>query len=237
MTEENEIILINQIFNSVLSGGATFPTFIQESETAWNNATSPKSTTFDVQTGDVLVAFSVLENGSSGGEITISSSPVLTWTQQEEYGQGAASTTYVSVWTAVAGSNTSVEVSFSCNNGFNFGGNVLTFRGSSGIGAAEQNNNAEGSGAPTVDITTTQANSIIVMANGDWNALDGSSGTYDESEAGAFTELTQDNSGAGSTYVMYGGYYSVGAVGTYTIGITSPNTQRYGIVAVEVKGT
>ena len=113
-----------------------------------------------------------------------------------------------------------------------FGLNVLTFRSSDGVGASSKDNVA--SGAPTLNLTTTQANSAIVVANGDWSATDGASRTW-RTNAGALTEKTYDFQSA--QFTVYGGYHAdAGAIATYAVGLSAPGAQKYSIAAVEVKG-
>src|ERR1043166_3044012 len=160
------------------------PTFIQEAETVWNTSTSPKTTaSFNVQTGDLLVALLVgADSGGGTGGFSISGGS-LSWTTQQEI--GVASYCSCTVWTTVATSTTSVTVTFTRNMAaVLYGGNVLTFRGSDGVGASSKTNVA--SGAPTLNLTTTQANSAIVVVNGDWTATDGASRTW-RTNAGTFT--------------------------------------------------
>jgi len=217
----------------------TPPSFIQEAETAWNNDTSPKTTaSFNVQAGDVLVAHGAIADSLAGQDISVSGGS-LTWSEEQRYDEDSVSRPWIAIWTATVDADKSMSVTFTCaecdTNNTVFGGNALTFRGSSGVGASAQNDNGDGSGAPTVNITTTQANSAVIVANNDWNASDGSSRVW-RTNAGAFTEQTFYVN-IGVDYGVYGGYHAnAGPVGTYAVGLTDPSTQRYGIVAVEVKG-
>ena len=218
--------------------GLTAPTFIQEAETVWNTATTPKTTSnFNVQAGDVLVAYSMIENqGSGGGDISVSGGS-LTWTREEALDGSNANQVWITIWTAVVDTDKTMNVSFTCSGGDclqYFGGNVLTFRGSSGIGATVIADNGSGSGAPEVNITTTQEDSAVVVANADWDAQDGSSRVW-SSGAGAINETTYFRDA--SRYTAYGGYYNSVPVGTHTVGLSAPSNQRYAIVAVEVKGS
>jgi hypothetical protein len=116
--------------------------------------------------------------------------------------------------------------------GIRFGPGVYIFRHSGGVGASNKNN-ASGA-APTVSLTTTKANSSIVMIVSDWNASDGSTRAY-RSGAGTLTE--KDYYYLNNIYTVYTGYHAnSGAVGTYSIGLTTPSAQKYSIVAVEIKG-
>lgn len=214
------------------------PSFIQEAEVAWNTDTTPKTTaSFDVVTGDVLVAWAIIESyGSGAGTPTLGvSGGTLTWTSQ----QLIQATDYCSVqiWTAVVDTDKSMTVALSKSGGAAglwFGGNVLTFRGSDGVGASNKANAATGD--PAVTVTTTQDDSAVVMASGDWNATDGGTRAYNTSGGGTFSETSYFRDA--SHYAVYGGYYAnVGALGGQAIGISDPNGQKWAIVGVEVKGT
>ncbi|MGE0022120.1 MAG: hypothetical protein AB7S70_00625 [Hyphomicrobium sp.] len=223
-------------------GGA--PTFIQATPTAFNSTTTPKTTaSFDVLAGDVLVAYAFKEDDTDGSSpITISDNTggALTWTSRQEIDASNGTYCYVRVWTTVVDSNRSMTVSFARNTQAKFfGGCVQTWRGSSGAGTSAKNMPTTTNGAPTLDLTTTQANSAIAVAVADWNASDGASRTW-RSGAGAITP-----GGAGETtyfrdadhYTLFAGYHAdAGAIGTYAVGLTQPNAQRWSIAAVEVKG-
>ena len=97
------------------------------------------------------------------------------------------------------------------------------------------NGTDDGSGAPTLNLTTTQANSAIVVANVDWTAVDGASRVW-RTNAGMFK--SRPIQFVSPNYTVYGGYHAdAGALGTYAVGLSAPSTQRYVIGAVEVKGS
>jgi len=206
------------------------PQLIQEIETGWNSNTSPKTTTsFNVQAGDVLVAYSANEN-SNGTAVLGISGGALTWALQ----QRVLSSNYseAAVWTATVDADKAMTASFTNNTGGFFGGNVLVFRNSIGVGSSVKANVS--SGVPSVGITTTQDNSAVVVFNSDWNAVDGSSRVW-RTNAGAFTEQTYFRDSA--RYTVYGGYHAnVGSIGTYSVGLSAPSGQKYSIAAVEVRG-
>lgn len=218
-------------------GNAGAPTFIQEAETTWSQQAGQTKTTgsFTVQAGDVLVAYGMGENET----VTLSvSGGSLTWTLQQSIVLTGFATMYV--WTATVDTNKSMTVTVSKMDAVSivsFGVNVLTFRGSDGIGASSKENGTDaGSGTePSLNLTTTQANSAIVVANADWNAGDGTSRTW-RTGAGTLTEQTY--SLVTGAVTVYGGYHAnAGAIGTYAVGLSAPVSQKYSIGAVEVKGS
>jgi hypothetical protein len=216
---------------------AAAPTFVQEAETIWNMTTSPKTTSsFNVNAGDILVAYLISESWDSTNLQTyaISDSVSLTWTQKTTV--QVSNYCWISIWTATVASTGSMTVSFSQTGGATttkFGGNVLTFRGSSGVGTGASTTIA--SAAPSLNYTTTAANSAIVVVSADWNAGDGSTRTW-RANAGTLTEQTYARDSV--AYTVYGGYHAdAGAAGTYAVGLSAPSGQKVSIAAIEVKGT
>ncbi|QQR77587.1 MAG: fibronectin type III domain-containing protein [Candidatus Moraniibacteriota bacterium] len=208
------------------------PTFVSEYETPWNTSTSPKTTsTFNVQSGDILVAYAVNEN--SGSVITTPPTGTLsgTWTLKQTI--AASNATYLRLWTmSVATSQTNVNVVFT-NAGGNFGGDVLHFRNASSVGVTAQANSATGN--PTLTLNGVSENSSIIMVNGDWSAKTGAR-TYNTTQAGSFTETSAYADG--SSYGVEAGYYeNAGTAGNKTIGISAPTGMSWSLAAVEVKGS
>ncbi|MGZ6398912.1 MAG: hypothetical protein ACXWRZ_14630 [Bdellovibrio sp.] len=225
-----KFVVIILIFAASLGHSEVPPLFIQKAETVWNTFASPKaSPSFNVNAGDLLVAAVITDDASI--TVSISDNASLTWTQQKII--NIPSYSWVSIWTAQANSAGAITVTATNTGaGGRFGMNVLTFRGSSGVGASSSSN---GSGAPTLNITTTQANSAIVVLNGDWSAMDGVSRSW-LTNAGSLTELTYSYSAG--FYTAYAGYHAnSGAIGTYAVGLSAPTGQQYAIIALEVKGT
>jgi hypothetical protein len=212
---------------------AAAPSFIQESpDTAWDTTTTPKTTSsFSVQNGDILVAYAACEDSTNCGAITITDNTSTSGNWVNRQTVSAASYTEAYLWTKVVTATESMTVTLTrAPNASIFGGDVLTFRGSDGVGATAQNH-ATGA-APTVDLTTTQANSAIVVVNSDWAAGTGSR-TW-RTNAGTFTEVSYQN--VNGNYTIYGGYHAdAGSVATYAVGLSAP-TQTYSVAAVEVKG-
>ena len=208
------------------------PTFVSEYETPWNTSSSPKTTSnFSVQSGDTLVAYAVNEDGGQALSTPPTGTLQGTWTLQQS--QTAGSYTGLRLWTMQVSSNqTNVNVSFS-NGGNTFGGDVLHFRNTSGIGVTAQANNSTGN--PSLTLTNVQENSTIVMVNGDWSAKTGTR-TYNTTSAGSFTETSYYADG--SSYGVEAGYYAnADTSGNKTIGLTAPTGMKWAIAAVEIKGS
>lgn len=208
--------------------GACGPVFIQEVETVWNATADKTTSSFNVLAGDLLVAYSSSEHGYYAP--TAISGGSLTWTKRQEVHIDITWAT-TTVWTAVVDADKSMTVTFDGPDSSHlFGGNVLIFRNSGGVGASDKAN-VDGA-APSMNLTTTQANSAIVVLSADWNAANGSTRTW-RTNAGSFTEQTYHYESG--RYTVYGGYHAnAGAVGTYAVGLSAPAAQKYSIVALEV---
>lgn len=211
------------------------PTFVSYTATAFSfhpSQGAQATASISVQNGDILVAVS----GTSDSQVSTTSvsGGSLTWTQQQVI--SVASDCFASVWTTTATSSTSFTVTFTpsgTNGSVDFGGAVYVFRNAS-VGASNKANTT-GSGAPSVNLTTTQANSAIVVFNADFTAVDGTTRTW-RSNAGTLTEKTYFRDA--TQYTVYSGYHAdSGSVGTYACGLTVPSTQAYAIIALEVKGS
>jgi hypothetical protein len=200
------------------------PTFIGEYETAWNSSASPKTTpSITVQSGDVLVAYSAHEN-ATGIRILNVSGGGLIWTLQKSLITNAYAET--DIWTATATQNNTFTAQFTGSNGY-FGGNVLVFRNSSGIGASVSATD----NLPAINLTTTKAKSAIVFITSDWTAGNGSGRTWKNNAI----ETSYYRSAA--NYTVYGSYVNdIGAIGDYSIGLNFAALKKYSNIAIEVKG-
>lgn len=226
------------IMSSVSAGTITAPTFISENETVWNTTATPKTTgSIAVNIGDILLAYSVIENDDGSDSITVAGGG-LTWNPVQTV--HVTSFCNITVVAAVATSTTSFAVTFTHNLGnaaYWFGGNVLVFRGSAGIGASQKNNTT---GLPTLSLTTTVNNSAILNVIGDFAAVDGTVRTWNTingitptSGNGLETSYSQDP----VHYALYAAYYtSAGNAGAKSTGLQTPGGQTYSIVSVEIKG-
>jgi hypothetical protein len=204
--------------------------FILEAETAYS-VTTPKTTAaFNVLQGDALVAYGVAADSATTLAIS-NNGTALVWTPKEAV--LAASFCPVYIWThVVSASRAGLTVTLTSVGGNTYGGDLLLFRDSGGIGASSQATSA--SGAPTLNLTTTTANSVIVVVNGDWASVDGAARVY-RTNAGALTETSYVF--ATGSFTVYGGYHAdAGPIGTYAVGLTGPAAQKYAMAAVEVLG-
>jgi hypothetical protein len=208
------------------------PIFVQASDSGWDatgaTATSPS---VSVVLGDIEVALSANEwwtNASDNMTITGGS---LIWTPWESLGTTNDCTVQVS--TAPVDSDKSMTVvSTKADAGTKMGINTLTVRGSDGIGAAES---VQGSGTPSINITTLHDSSAIAVIIADFSAVDGASRVW-LAEGEAVQEVTYFRNSL--NYTVYIAYYpNVGPLGGKAVGLSAPGGQAYSIAAIEIYGT
>lgn len=209
------------------------PNFITHTATAFNTTTTPKTASVAVQAGDVLVAFEITADSANAvGSTPTNDGAALTWTLQQSNVVTSPGNVGQSTWTAIADTTRTIVVTFAASpSTVIWGADVQVWRGAS-VGTSTKV--TSGSGAPTLNITTTQANSAIIVSIGDWAAVVGAP-TW-RTNAGAFTS-TVEQAGDGASYSARGGYHAdAGAVGTYAVGVTAPAGETFSIIALEIKG-
>lgn len=210
------------------------PNFVSEYPTAFNTTASPKIAlnAISIQSGDVLVGVGIAE-GYSVENISINEDGASSFSSVQSGGPVIDSAHYslTQSWVYVAPSNETITVSAS-RSSENFGVNIIRVNQSSGIGSSSINH---GTGLPSVSITTTQANSAILVAVSDYWALTYEKYFSNDGGAGSATRLT----GWPGDAAIYGfeiGYYpDAGAIGEKIVGMTGPN-QQFIIIAIEIKG-
>jgi hypothetical protein len=217
---------------------ATPPTFVASYTSLYDNSTSPKNVSVTTQAGDVVVVIAAAENGTVNFGTLAGNSIGFTQKQLVHIDAGWCD---VAIWTGTdntGGTNWTLSLTRASQS---FGLTCLVFRNSGGIGASNKDNNEPGGGSVT--FTTTQDNSAIVVIDADWHALSGSGRVWQTLNSitptsGNGLERAYFDGSTPGTYTVYGAYYNdAGTAGSKTVGLTSPNTQRYSIAAVEVKGT
>ncbi len=219
------------------------PTYVNQYATAFNTATSPKTAmnAVAINSGDVIVGLVIAESGFVSGPPDVYGTPSFTENGAGSWTQRQISPTVNNDWvsarasTYVASTNENLTATLTSAGATTyFGGNLVLFSGSDGVGAS---NIATGvSGNPSVSLTTTQDNSAIVVMCGDWNATSGTQ-TFTNNFSGTPTALT-DFPGDAAHYGVAVAYFpDAGAAGSKTIGMSAPTGQKWTIIAIEVKGT
>jgi len=220
------------------------PTFVAVVEPSSNwgstaDAATRTTSSFSVLAGDRLIVCAVSENNTNA----LDTPPVggsLTWTADENIGVNDTDCD-TRIWSATVDSDKSMTVAVTCSGGTGtrfWGFIVYQFRGSDGFGAAES---TTGSGAPSLSITTTQANSAVIAINGDFNAVDGTTRTWRTVNSITPTSgngLEKSYFRNSAAYGVYSAYWDdAGTAAAKTVGLSAPGSQRFGICAIEVKGS
>jgi hypothetical protein len=212
----------------------TAPTLVATYNSVWNTTTTPKTLSVTTQAGDRVLVVACNEDGSNTFGTPTGNSLTYTLVQSVT----VADYTEVAIWTATdAAGGTAWTLSESLVGGGQWGFAALVFRSSDGFGASAATNVA--SGAPSLDVTTTQADSAVVAVSGDWNAGSGARTwrTINGVTPTAGNGLEKNYTNAAGSYTTYCALWdNVGAVGAKTTGLSAPTGQKYSIAAIEVKG-
>lgn len=213
------------------------PTFVAEYENSqgWGVTTTPKTVSVTTAVGDVLAILTAGESDFT--TLDLPTGGTGTYVNQENI--DVADRCSIRVDTAVTGISAQTYTLNQANSGSGkWGFTGARFSGSNGIGAAESTNALDA--APSLSITTLQANSALVVIVGDFEANDGASRTWltvngFTPTAGNGQELVYFRDAA--AYTVYVAYYpDAGAAGAKTVGLSAPAGQDYTIAAVEIIG-
>jgi hypothetical protein len=213
---------INQTRASGPSGA-----FVTAYSVAFNTTTTPKTVSVTVAPGDALVIVGETFLGTNT-LATPTGGTGLTYTLKQSI-VAVASQNNLYLWTSniIASGQTftfSVAMAGAANP---WGYTVLRFSNIASIGNSNKGN---GTGsAPSISLTTTGTDSLIVAGDTDWNAS-GATPTY-LTGAGSAAQVFTDIQGGGTLWAWYHG--AAGAAGAKTVGMSSP-TQNWGIAAVEL---
>ena len=214
------------------------PTFVAQYATAFNTTASPKTAmnAVAINSGDVIVVVGESEtaNAATGwaptytenGSASFANSTVVSPTNHAPISAVTYSATANETLTITAVQGTSASLYF--------GANAVRFSGSSGIGNIASNT---GTGLPSVSITTTQDNSAIVVIATDWDSIIGTQTFTSNGGAGSPTSLTGYPPNAANSSAAIAYYADAGTAGSKTVGMSSPSSQVWVIVAIEVKGS
>jgi len=212
------------------------PTLAASYTSAWNSATTPKTLSVTTQAGDRVVMMACNEDGSNtfgtptGNGLTYSSLQSFTTADYAE----------VQAWGATdAAGGTAWTLSLGLTGGGYFGLAAWVFRDSDGFGASAVGSSA--SGAPSLALTTTAADSAICGIVGDWNAADGTTRTWRTINGITPTvgnSLERNYFRDAAHYATYAALWDdAGAAGANTTGLSAPSGQKWSAIAVEVLGT
>lgn len=214
------------------------PTFIASYSSTYVNNSRPKTVSITTQAGDYVVVCAASENGVDG-YFTTPTGNSISFTRKEAIDLGAAWSDAAIWWGLDSAGGTGWTLSLDRTSGTEyFGMTCYVFRDATGVDASSQANVS--GAAPSLDLTTQQDNSAIVVMNADWNTVNGASRTW--RSVGSCTPssgngMEQLYSTGGGAYGIYTAYYDdAGTAGSKTVGLSAPAGQKYSIVAIEVKG-
>ncbi len=215
--------------NAAVSGGGTSPVVSAVNTQFSRNGTSVNTLT-GVPAGALLVLSVAQEydiDDLGAPHATITSSPALTWTKRAD--AQAATSGNAEIYTAVYPAGGSITVTSAWVSGaMSSVVHVITnYDPASYIGSSSVVNLQT---SPSLAITTTQSNSLIIGVTSDYAAINGASRIYRDGATESFYDF-----GAGA-YAAY--YYRkpTTAIGTYTEGLTAPTGMKAGTVLLEIKG-
>jgi hypothetical protein len=220
-------------FALALNGSGSGPQAVsQTSSPTWTTNSSSQNVSVAVQAGDLIVVAAVNEY-DSGSTINTPTNDgaALIWTERQ-HNNTSASKCEIGIWTAVADSTRTIQITVTqTSSSFYFGFEVYVFRnasvGNSTLAIPALN-------VLSTNITTTQANSAVVVIIGDFQVADGASRTW-KTAAGSLTETVYQRD-AGH-YTVYSGYHpDAGAVGTYSVGVNNITGAEATVAAIEIKG-
>lgn len=214
------------------------PTFIASYGSVYNSNTTPKTVSVTTQPGDIVVVYAGSENGGnafsglpSGNGITFTQNQSIhidnTWADAAIW--SGTDTTGGTSWTlSLSRTSTAVWWGFTC----------LVFRNSAGIGASSQAQSGSSSGDSSISLTTTQANSAVIVFGADWNTGSGNTRTWKTVNGitpsnGNGLETTFINN---ANFLAYGAYYNdTGTAGSKTYGFDTGILSKTSLVALEIK--
>ena len=143
------------------------------------------------------------------------------------------------VWTATATANGSVAVTSARTAGGtdkHFGGGVVAYRDSAGVGEVDEGQRDRRTKSEP-DHSNLEADSAVVVASVDWNAVDGASRTWRSVNGSAATGSSCTGAAPRITRPTRAGRGTRAPPGRKTLGLSAPSGQKYATVAVEVKGS
>lgn len=218
----------------------TAPTFVTSYSSAYGNSTSPKTVSVTTQAGDVVVVYAGAENGLSSFNTPSGNSISFTANQTVQISSSWAGATIWSGTDSTGGTNWTLSLSRVAAGEF-YGFTCAVFRNSGGVGASNSTNGTSGTGDVGLSLTTTQANSAVVVFAADWNIDSGTSRTWK-----TVNGITPSNANGkelsfysdATHYIALGAYYNdVGSAGSNTYGYNTGFQTKHSIVMLEVKGT
>lgn len=222
------------------------PTFVSDVDTAFNSATSPKSTaSLSASVGDVLIAVGGIEAWESITNFTFANTgTAATWTEMTAGGSTTSDTFAQIAHATIASALTAETCSLTRtagNSGYWYGMTVARFSGANMTGAGSAAATVGDTTSPVqVAVTTAFANSAIVYGVFDYAAVDAPSRAH--TTVNGYTPTAAN--GQELAYFRDASHYTAciayivdaGAAGSKTVGMTMPGSPDAVVVAIEVPG-
>lgn len=216
------------------------PHRVSSLDSAWNNATTPKTISVTVKTGDFIIVFGIVEGqATTSSDTLLVTGGSLSWSTAVKTNVAAFCHISEQHATATSDATFNVSIAHTGNASLFFGANATVWRGSDGLGTPVTATNA--SGAPSLSVTTGAAESAIMAYVADFNAADDTTRVWRTINSitptsGNGLEITHQFLTA--HYTLSGAVWDdAGVAGAKTTGQTTLATQKYSIVAIEIKGT
>lgn len=207
------------------------PTLVSYQEvTSFTAVGTPKSVaSVAVQAGDLIVVTAIVEDSA----YTFGTPSDGTNTYTSRVNASATSWCRVQMWTATAAGNATLTISNTLSNATKeWGFGVSVWRNHNSFG----NTGTQTTGDPAnCSITTAAANSAILWAAGDWNAVDGSSASYRQVNSASPTQRHYARNASTYTSYIYS-HADAGTAAAKAVGWTSPTGTRPTVAAIEIKG-
>jgi hypothetical protein len=210
-----------------VSNGATSSPVMDVVVSAQGAGTQTTTAFSTSQPGEVLVALAGSDGPGSGSQTVNISGAGLAWQLVKRVNaRGGDSEIWVA--TAAAALANATVTSTQSQSGYRQTLTVVTFRNARGVGASTTANAA--SGAPTVNLTTTAAGSVIYGAGNDYDrAVSRTVGTGQ-----AMVHQWLDTVSGDSYWVQTRTAPSASAGSVVTINDTAPTNDRWNLAAVEI---
>jgi hypothetical protein len=195
-----------------------------------SSTTALASATKTVATGDIFIAIACTEDANSTIGVFTDSNSRLTWTQYKTLGT-AGSDCYVRLsYGKVASTGTTVVSSGTCTLARWHSMTIWQITGAQLDTTPAFISNANAGTAPTANITTTAANSLVIVGHADFTAM--APGTPAYRNGGAQDGIHDKST---TVYVAYYYHAAVASASTVAMGQTTPTGQHPSMLAIEVK--
>jgi hypothetical protein len=246
-TTQRNAIVAGDLHNGLMIYNSTDSKFQYYDGSAWKTLGTETSTStpagvyihsYDAQEG-VNATTHMLRNVPAGALLVLTtsagtavtdlydmySSPSLTWTKRAD--ASASSSGDAEIYTAVFTAGGDIQVTSSWRSQPQASVCYVIMNQETTLGGATATGTAQS--APSVNITTTRANSLIIAVTSDWNALHASA-TYRNTA----TVAQYNHSFSNGTFYHY--FKQATTATSYTMGLSAPTGQSGGTALIEIRG-